>query len=405
MKALQKAGHTTYLVGGCVRDLLIGVVPKDFDIATTARPEEVRKIIYRAYVIGKRFKLVLVRRDELQFEVATFRKDPAPGDEFEESKGDNLFGPPEDDARRRDFTINGLFYDPIADELIDYAQGMPDLESRWVRMIGNPNVRLIEDPIRILRALRLAHMIGFQLDPALREAMSTHSMTLRTTALPRRREEFLKLMRLKDPSLAFLEARDLGILRALSPTLESAFDQDETAEVFLTHLRHVHDFSVDKQNPAELFALLVLAFVRACVQPDVSKPLKSSEWLEHPKLLPLMRDELGVFKFEQALIARALHLQAALMNADEFARRGVRRQLAILRNEAFPLALTLAERDFSLPPRIFMYWLQSYETALPRIQQLPNRSHQRRRRRRKKSVEETLSKAGLLPNEADTDFN
>src|ERR1700722_9571945 len=167
VKALQRAGYTTYLVGGCVRDLLLNVAPKDFDIATSALPEEVRKVIYRSYVIGKRFRLVLVRREEQQFEVATFRREVRPdemGEETPASFGDNVFGTPEEDAQRRDFTINGLFYDPVANQLIDFAEGLPDLENFVVRMIGDPAKRLLEDPIRIMRALRLKHMIGFVLD-------------------------------------------------------------------------------------------------------------------------------------------------------------------------------------------------------------------------------------------------
>src|ERR1035437_4250249 len=124
IRALQKKGFITYLVGGCVRDLLIGIHPKDFDIATTAKPDEVKRTIHRAYVIGKRFRLVLVRRDELQFEVATFRHELREDESrIDLPAGDNIFGTAEEDAQRRDFTINGLFYDPIGDQLIDFAEG------------------------------------------------------------------------------------------------------------------------------------------------------------------------------------------------------------------------------------------------------------------------------------------
>src|SRR6185312_13415325 len=224
VRALQKKGYMTYLVGGCVRDLLIGIHPKDFDIATTAKPNEVKRTIHRAYVIGKRFRLVLVRRDEQQFEVATFRRELTAEETGGEDAptGDNMFGTPEEDARRRDFTINGLFYDPINDQLIDFAEGLPDLENRIVRMIGEPVRRLAEDPIRILRALRLKHMIEFTLDADLRKAMMETAPTLLTTALPRRREELLKWLRLKKPVLAFQEAFDLEILKILTPTLHEA---------------------------------------------------------------------------------------------------------------------------------------------------------------------------------------
>jgi poly(A) polymerase len=406
VRALQKAGHTTYLVGGCVRDLLLGIEPKDFDIATSARPEQVRKIIYRSFVIGKRFRLVLVRRDDQQFEVATFRREQKETDivEGEAPPGENLFGTPEEDARRRDFTINSLFYDPVEDQLIDYCGGTTDLEARIIRMIGPPDVRLTEDPIRILRALRLAHMIGFQLDPELRQSMAANADKLPGTVLPRRREEFLKLVRLKDPSLAFQEAYDLGILRYISPHLDAVFADPGQAEVFLCHLRHIHDFAVDKQNPQELFALLMLAYVRTMVQPDVALPLKASEWEEHPALDPLMRDELGIFKFEQSVIAKALHMQSTLQRLDDFTRRGSRRQLAVLRNEAFPLALTLGERDYALPSKTIVFWRQALNEASGQLAALPNESRRRRRRRRRKVVETQLAEAGLVPTESDTDL-
>jgi poly(A) polymerase len=408
VRALQKAGHTTYLVGGCVRDLLLGIEPKDFDIATSARPEQVRKTIYRSYVIGKRFRLVLVKRDDQQFEVATFRREQRDSDAEavaagDMPPGDNIFGTPEEDARRRDFTVNGLFYDPVNDQLIDFCGGTTDLEAGVVRMIGNPDVRLVEDPIRILRALRLAHMIGFQLDPELRSAMSSHADKLPTTVLPRRREEFLKLVRLKDPSLAFQEAYDLGILRYISPHLDAVFADAEQAEIFLCHLRHIHDFVVDKQNPAELFALLMLAYVRTMVQPDVTLPLKASEWEEHPALEPLARDELGIFKFEQSVIAKALHMQSTLQKVEDFQRRGSRRQLAVLRNEAFSLALTLAERDYALPAKDVVFWRQSMFEASSQLASLPNESRRRRRRRRRKVVETQMVEAGLVPTESDTE--
>ena len=232
VKALQKAGHQTYLVGGCVRDLLLNLHPKDFDIATMAHPPQVRRLIYNSYVIGKRFRLVLVKREDLQFEVATFRREVNP-EEFPEGAppGDNVFGSPDEDAKRRDFTINGLFYDPVAAKLIDYVNGMTDIQSRVLRMIGDPEVRLREDPIRILRALRFSHKIGFSISPELRDAIQRHANSLELSVLPRKREEILKILRLKNPDLVFLEAFDLGVLKFVLPTLHSFLETPQNAEI------------------------------------------------------------------------------------------------------------------------------------------------------------------------------
>ncbi len=385
VRALQRAGHTTYLVGGCVRDLLLGMQPKDFDIATTARPEEVKRLIHRSYIIGKRFRLVLVRRDEVHFEVATFRRDLREDEVPPEDApvGDNIFGSPEEDARRRDFTINALFYDPINDQLIDFAEGLPDLQQGVIRMIGDPVKRLIEDPIRILRALRLKHMIGFVLDPELRQAMQTTAYTLPGTVLPRRREEILKLLRLRSPELAFREAFDLGLLQYISPTLHAVIG-GELGEDFLLRLRQVaeHRRATVADNPSELFGLLVHAYVRTVLQ---AEPGRAREALEDETFQRWMRDELGMFKYEQALATKALQVEPLLSRRKEFQKRGERRQRALITNDAFPLALRFAEIDYALSPNDLFYWNERYrslqdENPMERVR------HKRRRPRRRKSA-------------------
>lgn len=364
VRALQKKGFETYLVGGCVRDLLIGIHPKDFDIATTARPEEVRKVIHRSYIIGKRFQLVLVRREEQQFEVSTFRREVREEEKTEESpNGDNIFGTAEEDAKRRDFTINGLFYDPVGDKLIDHAEGLPDLESRWVRMIGDPFIRLEEDPIRILRALRLKHMISFALEPTLRQGMMDQAHTLTRTALPRRREEILKLLRLEHPELAFREAFDLGILKHLSPTIHDHVEH-EHADSFFSNLRQLGKDFARQASPAELFGHLVHSFVRAFIQHEPVEGTRSKTLLENEPFQKWMRDELGMFKFEQALAVKALHVEPLLAKRKDFQRRGERRQAALLVNEAFPLALRFAERDYCLSSEDLLYWIERYAKVI-----------------------------------------
>lgn len=384
VKALQKKGFTTYLVGGCVRDLLIGIHPKDYDIGTSAQPQEVKRVIYRSFIIGKRFRLVLIKRDDQQYEVATFRREGPPPEPISEEPliaetlenaetpieketratderppevfGDNYFGTPEEDAKRRDFTINSLFYDPVQDQLLDTCEGLRDLEQRWIRMIGDPKTRLIEDPIRILRGVRLAHKLGFSIEPSLRLAMQEHGSCLRASALPRRREEYLKILRLPDPSLVFLELWDLGLLEHILPTLNEWMKDPEFQNTFLFHLREYHDRGVDKSSPLELFGIFLFAILRAQMGESFGDLTKWKEYTASETWLKLMRDELGLFKNEQALALKAMHMQSLLARRVDFEKRGDRRRMAMLRTEAFWLALRMAERDYHLSGLDVHFW-------------------------------------------------
>src|SRR6201985_1809321 len=178
---LREAGHQAYLVGGCVRDLLLGRKPKDFDVATSATPPEIKALFRNCRIIGRRFRLAHIFFGQKIIETSTFRANPREvevddegvldaetghGDNELYIRRDNVFGSAEEDARRRDFTINGLFYDLDHDKVIDYVEGLPDLERRTVRTIGDPDIRFREDPVRILRALQFAARLHFEIEPA-----------------------------------------------------------------------------------------------------------------------------------------------------------------------------------------------------------------------------------------------
>src|SRR5881394_3789366 len=169
---LREAGFAGYVVGGAVRDLLLGIVPKDFDIATDARPEEVKPLFRRALIIGRRFRLVHVMLGAETVEVSTFRAadpDTAEKDEHGRVLRDNVFGTQAEDARRRDFTVNALYFDPATEEVVDFHGGLADLKKRVLRVIGEPVTRYREDPIRMLRGVRLSAKLGLRLDAATRE--------------------------------------------------------------------------------------------------------------------------------------------------------------------------------------------------------------------------------------------
>jgi poly(A) polymerase len=381
VKALQKGGFTTYLVGGCVRDLLINTHPKDFDIATAAVPQQVKKLIYMAFIIGKRFRLVLVKREAQQFEVATFRREVRPEDSTDPGQptGDNIFGTPEEDAQRRDFTINGLFYDPINEQLIDYVHGLPDIEARVLRMIGDPETRLLEDSIRILRGLRLTHKLGFTIDPALRSAMQTHADSLAKSVLPRRREEILKMLRLDEPDRALLEAYDLGILKHVLPTLHDLLENTERRDLFLQYFEVFRTIVIDPSETTQLFGWLVYSILRSAQEApsDRTEPLT----IEDEIFQYMMREELGMYKFEQTSLSRAVELVPLLTKTDDFKRRGERRQLGLMKNEGFRLALRFAEADFDLSPSQLAFWRTSFESHAPEIEENEAEAKTKKRRR------------------------
>ncbi len=388
VERLQKKGFKSYLVGGCVRDLLAGIKPKDFDLVTDATPEKIKENIDRAFIIGKRFRLVLVKRGAEQFEVATFRKDPPREESLNEDGlqiSDNVFGSEEEDAKRRDFTINSLFYDPIKDEVTDYCEGLPDIDNRIIRVIGEPRTRLTEDPIRILRALRLAHKLEFSIEPSLREAMVEKAELITSSVLPRRREEMLKILRLNDPVLTLHEAHDLGILKHAFPLLDSVYDNIESVDEFDSYIsRMPEDADALIPETVFLFGILILAFVRATIQKD---PLTTEPSLsEHKRLNEFLKFELGAFNNEIGMILRAFELHPELQDVDSFKKRGHRRKAGLLRNEALPLALLFAEMDHSLPASTLQYWkneldLIRHELDAQRESERPVRRGRRRHRR------------------------
>jgi poly(A) polymerase len=365
VKNLQDGGFETYLVGGCVRDLLVGIHPKDFDIATSALPNQVRKKVSNAYVIGRRFKLVLVKRGDQQFEVATFRRNVTEeevtanaANEDTAIEGDNYFGTSEEDARRRDFTANAIFYDPVSHKLIDHCGGIQDVNDRILRMIGDPKERFIEDPIRILRAIRLSHKLHFSIEASMRAAIAECSPELKKSALPRRREEWLKFLRLKEPHLAFMELFDLHILEQIMPGLHSVFVDPAKMEIFEIHLARITSSGLDKQNPTELFSGFMYAFMKAQYGED---PWNHDLVFNDIRLAQFMREEVGIFKQESIIFFKALHVLGGLHKIETFARKGERRQMAFVHSDSFTLALKLAHLDYSLSGSQIQYWNQQLE--------------------------------------------
>ncbi len=234
-EVLHNEGYSAYIVGGAVRDLIVGLEPKDFDVATNATPNQIRPLFRRARIIGKRFQLVHVVFGQEIIETSTFRA-PASVEQDTDEHGrilrDNLFGTHEEDAARRDFTLNALYYDPITEEVIDYHRGLPDLKKRVVRMIGDPETRYREDPVRMLRALRFAAKLSATIDPASREPLVRMAHLIENVPSSRLFDEILKLLTCGHAMDCLRQLQAVGLHQSVLPSMELTF-KEEGGEEFV----------------------------------------------------------------------------------------------------------------------------------------------------------------------------
>src|SRR3954470_11119506 len=230
VRRLRGYDHAPYLVGGCVRALLLKRKPKDFDVVTSATPNEIKRLFRNCRIIGRRFRLAHIFFGPKIIETSTFRANPR---EIEEEEGegteaesgdllirrDNVFGTPEEDARRRDFTINGLFYDIKTGQVIDHVNGMADLEARVVRTIGDPDIRFREDPIRILRAVKFAARCDLTIEPETYRRMMDHRNDIAKCAQARVSEEFYRLLRAGAAKRSMEILLEAELLELLAPEI------------------------------------------------------------------------------------------------------------------------------------------------------------------------------------------
>lgn len=231
MEKLQSAGFTAYLVGGGVRDLLLKKKPKDYDISTSASPEEIKALFRNCILIGRRFRLAHIRFGKKILEVSTFR---AAGDTESEQLivRDNVWGNPEEDALRRDFTINALFYDPSNQTIIDYVGGYEDLQRKYLRTIGQPYSRFKQDPVRMIRMLKFQARFGFEVDPNAHIALLECRHDIVKSSAARILEEVLRMLESGASQNFFRLMTDHGVLDYLLPNLASFLEKEEGNDVF-----------------------------------------------------------------------------------------------------------------------------------------------------------------------------
>src|SRR5438046_2847684 len=216
---LRERGHIAYFAGGCVRDIIRGETPKDFDIVTDARPEAVQKIFPRTYAVGAHFGVIIVLENGFQFEVATFRSDDAYIDGRHPSAV--RFSSPEEDAKRRDFTINGMFYDPVAEEVIDFVKGRADIAAKLVRAIGDPAQRFAEDRLRMLRAVRFATALDYKIDRQTWDALVVNAASINQISAERIRDELVRIFLSPNRVRGWDLLDSSGFMGAILPELEA----------------------------------------------------------------------------------------------------------------------------------------------------------------------------------------
>jgi len=393
---LAAQGFAACIVGGAVRDLLLGIPPKDFDVATDARPEEVKPLFRRAFVIGRRFRLVHVMLGSETVEVSTYRAavpeaagdgDPARLlDKTGRVLRDNVFGDQEGDARRRDFTVNALFYNASTEELIDYHGGLADLRKRVLRMIGDPETRYREDPVRMLRAVRLAGKLGLSIDPETRAPIRRLAGLLEQVPPPRLFDEMLKLLLSGHASACLRQLREEGLHKGVLPLLDVILDQP-LGERFVTLALAQTDERVlasKSVSPAFLFAALLWHEVLAA--------WKAREKRGEPPIpaLESAMDEVLDVQCEMLAITRRLTatMREVWSMQPRFEHRSGQRALRLVETPRFRMGydfLALRAASGEVPAELEAWWraFQGGDMETRHAMLLPDTGPKKRRRRRR----------------------
>jgi poly(A) polymerase len=397
---LHENGYIAYLVGGSVRDLLLDRRPKDFDIGTSAHPHQVKKLFRNCWIIGRRFRLAHVKFGAKTIEVATFRQQlPAAEVDAEAAEAseslvvtddnrgnltaaprpdrliyrDNTYGTPEEDAFRRDFTVNALFYDIANFSIIDYVGGLRDLDEKVIRSIGEPDVRFLEDPVRMLRAVVLAARLEFTIEKPILESIAIHKHEIARSAPARLVEEYYKILRSGHAREAFKQLRSTGLLKVITPELEADREALTRAVSALDRYRARFVDAPDTLTNAILAGTMLYP-----VDLIGRRHRFSADPLER-------RVELGLLPIARRDVERLhqiLALQSRLVDIDGPARA----QRGLLHRSAFPEAVTWLEIHGDRPDAV-AHWRQIQAQGLnphPAAQEAADRPFRRRRRRRRR---------------------
>ncbi|HLX80243.1 MAG TPA: polynucleotide adenylyltransferase PcnB [Burkholderiales bacterium] len=403
---LAERGYAAYVVGGAVRDVLLGITPKDFDVATDARPEQIKPLFRRALVIGRRFRLVHVMMGPETIEVSTFRaadNKSSEKDEHGRVLRDNVFGTMEEDARRRDFTVNALYYDCKTGEVIDFHDGLADLKKRTLRVIGDPETRFREDPVRMLRAVRLGAKLGLRIDSSTRAPIKRLAPLLEHVPPPRLFEEMLKLLLSGHASACLRQLRNEGLHKGLLPLLDVILDQP-LGERFVTLALAQTDERVRADrpvSPAFLFAALLWHEVLAAWKLHEKRGERRIPALERAmdEVLDAQSGKLAITRRLTATMREIWSMQP------RFEERSGQRPWRLLEAERFRMAydfLALRAQSGEVPAEIETWWraFQSADEETRRAMLLPDSGPHKKRRRRRRGKKAAGSAGTGAPPEA-----
>lgn len=378
LEKLRAHGHVAYLVGGGVRDLLLGYKPKDFDISTSAKPEEIKQLFRSCILIGRRFRLAHVRFGNKIFEVSTFRSGNTETDSL--ILRDNTWGTPEEDVLRRDFTINGLFYDAATEEVIDYVGGYPDLQQHLLRTIGQPFSRFKQDPVRMLRLLKFQARFGFHTDPAAHTALIECRQEITKSAPARILEEILKMLESGSSEPFFRLLAEQGFLDLLAPAL-GEWMQSPLREEILSYLTEIDSLVRTQETPLPDRAVLLSSFVFPIFEKRMQVRYINRGRLPHlGEIAAEANHQINELFLPFLNLTKRLRgcLISILTSQYRFTPLEAKKpgKIRIPDEEDFPLALAFFKLRAALHPALQPTWLQWVNALGP---QEPARTRKRRR--------------------------
>ncbi len=389
-ETLQEQGHKAFVVGGAVRDLLIGAEPKDFDIATDATPEDVRRAFRRARIIGRRFQIVHVMMGHETIEVTTFRGtlgEDTKKDEHGRVLHDNVFGSQAEDAARRDFAANALYYDPVTEAVIDYHHGVGDLKQKTLRMIGEPRARYREDPVRMLRAVRLAAKLGLIIDPEARKPIREMAVLLENVPAARLFDEMLKLLTSGHSVECITQLRDEGLHHGLLPLLDVILDQPMGEKFVMLALASTDERVLKGKGTSPGFLFATLLWHEVLAHWD---KMKAEGEAKIPALFQAMDHVLDVQAEKLAITRRiAGDIKDIWSLQPRFESRAGKRPYALLEQPRFRAGydfLLLRAESGEIDQELADWWtrFQNVDGEQRAAMLLPEQAGERKRRRRRR---------------------